>query len=135
MEKRLLSEEEIRELRNSKYVERVSSKVVTYSEEFKKEYMKRYLKGVKPNKIIKELGIDPYALGRDRIKSLTKRCKKYAERDSRFKDTRKNNPLMGRKKKDLTTIEEEYKVLKHKCKLLEQELKVIKKIEIISLLK
>ena len=114
-----LSKEQIRLLEENKYIEKVSTTTISYSEEFKKEFMKRYLEGIKPKKIIKELGLDSLVLGKDRIKNITKRCKEYARREYKYSDLRKNETYKEAR--------DELKKLKHEVLILRAENEYLKK--------
>jgi len=87
----MFTDEEIEILKNNKYVKRVSKTTITYTEEFKKEFITRYQAKIKPSKILKELGFNPCILKQDRIKSITRRCKIYATRKDGLKDRRMYN--------------------------------------------
>ena len=128
---KLFTPEEIRELRENPYVERVSEKsVIAYTDEFKEYFMEEYQKGKTPTQILRSAGFDPKMLGEDRVKGVRKRYRKMAERLEGLRDTRKSSN--GRPRTKDLTPEEQIQRLKHKVKYLEQENAFLKKIEFLD---
>lgn len=126
----LFDEEAIRLLEGNPYVKHASPKGITYSDEFKEKFMKEYQDGKYPVQIFRDAGFDVAMLGKDRVKSFTKRCKKMAVREAGFTDTRKTNS--GRPATRELSLEEQLERLKHKVKYLEQENEFLKKIEFLD---
>ena len=121
----LFNAEQIEQLKINPYVKKASDKAITYSEEFKEEFIKRLQARDNPSKILTELGFNTKVLGKRRVSEIARRCKKYALRSDGTKDTRKFNsrrPIT----KDLTT-EEKISKLEHKNRILEQENEFLKK--------
>jgi len=128
MAEKIFTQEEIKELRENRYVKRVSEKsVITYTDEFKEYFMGEYQKGATPTQILRSAGFDTKMLGEDRIKGIRKRYKKMAERPKGLCDTRKGSS--GRQRTKDLTPEELIQRLRHKIKYLEQENAFLKKIE------
>ena len=121
------SEEQMKQIKKNPYVIKVSESSITYSEEFKDEFIIRHNTGKLPKVILKELGFDITILGQKRINSITERCKKYALRDEGSKDIRKDNSNFGRPRTKDLTPEEEIAKLKHRNLVLEQENEFLKK--------
>ncbi|MFQ8601762.1 MAG: HTH domain-containing protein [Anaerovoracaceae bacterium] len=75
--------EEICELEENPYVDRVDNIRITYSEEFKEHFIKEYIKGKNPSEIFREAGFDPEVLGKKRIEKAGYRWRK-AYREGRI---------------------------------------------------
>ena len=125
MSKNYLSGAQIRELKKSKHVLRVSKKSIKYTEEFKECFYQDYQKGLSPREIIKNLGIDPDVLTAERIYSLTNLIKKEALRIEGFTDKRSNN--LGRQGKIAVTVEERLAAQELQIRKLNQKVEFLKK--------
>ena len=73
MSKKLFNDNEIKILSNNKYVKKVSTKAVTYTEEFRNIFIIEYDKGKLPRTIFDECGFDINTIGLHRIHSAAKR--------------------------------------------------------------
>lgn len=122
--------EQINELEKNPYVQKVTNKAITYTEEFRKEFYQRYCSKQSQSSIMHDLGFDVKVLGHCRIHSITKRIKKMAADRADFSDTRKNNT--GRLRRREMTLEEEIVYLKHKLKYQQQQIEALKKINIVN---
>jgi len=102
---------------------------VTFTEDFKKEFLFDYRNGIGPTQIIRNHGIDPVILGKHRIDCLTKRIKAQSARPEGF--ARKENSSKGKLRKKykptFQSKEEEAAYYKSYSELLEQELDFAKK--------
>ena len=106
MGKNYFTPEQVEQLRQNKYVKNVSEKAITYTEEFKEVFLLEYNEGKLPSQILDEMGFDYKVLGERRVSNITQAVKKQYVRPEGFKDTRTDNPNMGRPStKDLTTEE------------------------------
>ena len=106
MGKKYFTQEQVEQLRQNKYVKNVSEKAITYTEEFKEVFLLEYNEGKLPSQILDEMGFDYKALGQRRIDNIVQRIKYQSLRPDGFKDTRADNPNMGRPStKDLTPEE------------------------------
>jgi len=125
MSKKYLSLEEQEALKNNQYVKKVTEKSITYTEKFKEEFYEEYQGGKSANQVLREMGFDIDALGKERIRSIIRRTKEYAQRFEGFKDIRGSSyrPMP----KDLP-VEEQLERLKHRNALLEQENEFLKKV-------
>jgi transposase InsO family protein len=130
MSKRLFTENNILLLSLNPNVKHVSEKSITYTDEFKANFMIKYLAGNSPTRIFESAGFDKDMIGYKRIERAASRWKKdYAANSwDGLKDSRKEN--IGRlSSKDLsqeTLIEKQ----KAKIKLLEAEVELLKKIDL-----
>ena len=106
MGKHYFTPEQVEQLRQNKYVKNVSEKAITYTEEFKEIFLLEYNTGKLPSQILIEMGFIPKILGAKRVDNIVQSTKKQSVRPEGFKDTRTDNPNMGRPStKDLTTEE------------------------------
>ena len=121
MSKKLFTQDEIDILSKNKYVRNVSSKGITYSDEFKRLFIVENQAGKFPRQIFEECGFDINILGIKRIESSGKRWRSAFRRNgiSQLQDTRKFNT--GRPTEKHLSIEEKYEKLQAKVKLLEAE--------------
>ena len=128
MTRKLFTEEEIEILKKNKYVGNVTEKAITYTAEFKEEYIGLILTGNNRSEAIRKLGFDPKILGRERVRSLNRRMKRKIRNGETYEDKRTTNS--GRRKtknlEDMTEIEQiEY--LKHENLVLKAENDLLKK--------
>lgn len=132
MSKKLFTEEEIHKLSNNKYVKSVSSKGITYTDEFKRIFIDENNKGKLPTQIFKQYGFDTDVLGSNRIKGATKRWRNAYKKDGiiGLTDTRINNT--GRPTNKELSLEEKYAQLEAKMNLLRAENELLKKLEMIE---
>lgn len=96
MGKKYFTPEQVEDLRQNKYVKKVSEKSITYTEEFKEIFILEYNSGKLPSHILIEMGFDPKILGQKRVDTIVQRTKQQSLRPEGFKDTRTNNPNSGR---------------------------------------
>ncbi|MGB4702100.1 MAG: IS3 family transposase [Syntrophomonadaceae bacterium] len=128
MSKKLFTEEEIIILKQNKYVKKVTSKGITYTDEFKRIFIDENGNGKLPRIIFEECGFNIDIIGMQRVKSSASRWRTAFKNGGAIKltDTRKYNT--GRPiEKDLS-IEEKYKKLEAKMKLLQVENELPKKV-------
>jgi hypothetical protein len=125
MGKNYFTEEQQSELRKNPYIEKVSSKSVTYTKEFKERFEEEYRAGKLPSQILMDMEIDPHILGKRRKDNLVRRVKIYESRPEGCDDTRKNNS--GRPSTKKLTDAEKIKRLEQKIEYLKQENEFIKK--------
>lgn len=132
MSKKLFTKEEIDILAKNKYVKNVSSKGITYSDEFKRIFIVENQNGKFPRQIFEECGFDINILGIKRIESSGKRWRSAFRRNGicQLQDTRKFNT--GRPTEKQLSLEEKYAKLQAKVKLLEAENELLKKIEMLE---
>lgn len=130
MSKKLFSEKEIKKLSNSPYVRSVSSKGITYTDEFKHAFIKEKEKGKLGREIFEEFGFDADVLGTERIHSASKRwLKAYMENGIYgLRDTRSENS--GRSSERELSLEEKNTRLKAQINLLKAENELLKKIRL-----
>jgi len=125
MGKNHFTEEQVYELRKNPYIEKVSSKTITYTKEFKERFESEYRAGKLPSQILADMGINHKFLGHRRKNSLVQRIKMYELRPEGFEDTRKNNS--GRPSTKELSDTEKIKRLDQKIEYLKQENEFLKK--------
>lgn len=128
MSKKIFTEKEIKELSGNPYVSSVSSKGITYTEEFKHIFITENEKGKLPREIFEECGFDVDIVGMKRIKSSGNRWRTaYRENGiAGLRDTRVSNS--GRPCERELSLEEKYARLEAQHNLLKAENELLKKI-------
>lgn len=130
MSKKLFTESDILILSKNPYVKNVSSKSITYTDEFKAYFMSEYIVGKSPTRIFEAAGFNKDMVGYKRIERAAHRWKKDYEDSNRgeFKDGRKENS--GRS--SLKEVSQEALIEKQRAriKLLEAEVELLKKIDL-----
>ena len=96
MGKNYFTLEQVEQLKQNKYVKNVSEKAITYTEEFREVFLLEYNEGKLPSQILTEMGFDCKVLGKKRIQMISHRVRKQALRPEGLKDTRADNPNVGR---------------------------------------
>jgi len=132
MTKKLFTANEIALLSKNHYVKWISSKGITYSEEFKRYFISEYINGKPAREIFEEAGFDIAILGKGRMKSAAERWKKAYEKNDveGLKDTRKGNS--GRPREKELSLDEKYARLEAKMNLLAAENELLKKIRMLE---
>ena len=72
MHKGMFTEEELRYLRSLDAVERAEPPRITYSKEFKREFMRRHHEGERPGAIFESAGLKAELIGYKRIGALAR---------------------------------------------------------------
>jgi transposase len=128
MSKKDFIEKEIAILSRNPYVKSVSSKGITYSEEFKQHFISEYHKGKFPREIFEEAGFDVHILGIKRVKSSSERWRKSYEQEGvlGLKDSRSES--LGRPRVNELSLEEKNARLEAQINLLKAENELLKKI-------
>jgi len=126
MSKKLFTNEEIRLLSKNKYIKNITSKGITYTDEFKRIFISENANGKLPRQIFEECGFDVDILGMHRIHSAAKRWRNTYKNDgiTGLSDTRNLNS--GRPRTADLSIEEKYARLEAKLKLLKAENELLK---------
>ncbi|MER2010316.1 MAG: IS3 family transposase [Psychrobacillus sp.] len=127
MSKKLFTEKDIAKLSKNRFVKTISSKGITYSDEFKQHFITEYSEGKFPRRIFEEAGFNVDVIGMKRVKSASDRWKAAykAEGVLGLKDTRKNSS--GRPRIKELSIEEKYARLEAQMKLVQAENEPLKK--------
>lgn len=121
------TEEEVKLLKESPYVEFVSSYQVNFTEEFKVIAAAEHSKGKKMSDIFYEHGINPSILGAKRIQNFAGLLNRKKRMGEDYSDKRKNN---SRSIRDISTenTADQIKHLQHELAYTRQEVEFLKKI-------
>lgn len=127
---KLFTEKEIALLSNNPYIKNISTKAITYTDEFKQIFIAEYDKGKLPRIIFEENGLSVELVGLHRIKAASKRWRSAYRIDGVLGliDTRKGNS--GRPSDKELSIEEKYERLKLQNNYLKAENELLKKIDL-----
>jgi hypothetical protein len=130
MSRRLFTENDILLLSLNPNVKHVSEKSITYTDEFKADFMVKYLAGNSPTRIFESAGFDKDMIGYKRIERAASRWKRDYEANSwdGLKDFRKENS--GRPSSKDLSQEALIERQSAKIKLLEAEIELLKKIDL-----
>uniref|UniRef100_UPI00338F4745 HTH domain-containing protein n=1 Tax=uncultured Brevibacillus sp. TaxID=169970 RepID=UPI00338F4745 len=108
MSKKVFTEKEIKLLKQNPYVKSVSSKAITYTDEFKRIFIVEHENGKIRSHIFEEYGFDVDVIGLQRVKSSADRwLKAYRENGvDGLSDSRAEHA--GRPREKELTLEEKY---------------------------
>jgi len=128
MSKKLFTEKEIKILSKNQYVKTISSKGITYTEEFKQILINQCEQGKFPREVFVDCGFDIDILGMERVHSSAKRWRKAFKNDGvlGLRDTRAGNS--GRLRHRELSVEEKLAKLEAENNLLKAENELLKKI-------
>ena len=131
MSKRILNEAEIKMLNENKNVLRVTSKIITYTPEFKVYAIKENLAGKLPKEIFIESGFDLKIIGKDQpSRCLARWRRKYRLLgEEGLRRVYKGEGSTGCPKKSKLTEGEQLVKAQARIKYLEAELEFLKKLE------
>lgn len=130
LSKIIFTPEQINLLSTNKYVKSISEKAITYTNEFKIQFIADTNNGKTAIEIFKDAGLDPQILGKKRIHTAKKRwTKAYKEHGvSGLNDTRKGNS--GRPRKTELTDKDIIAKQQAQIEYLKQENELLKKLEL-----
>jgi len=114
MSRRLLSKEEVAELKQNPHVASVSARSVYFTAEFKQIAYEAMMRGESLSSVLEMYGINTGVLGEVRIRGMAQRLYQFAEREEGFRSQK------GQRKRDKEEAEEEN--LRKRLKRLENEL-------------
>lgn len=114
MSRKLLSEEEIAELKQNPHVTSVSPRSVNFSSEFKQIAYEAMMRGENLASVLETYGINTGVLGEGRIRGMAQRLYQFADREEGFRSQK------GHKKRAKEEVEEEN--LRKRLQRLENEL-------------
>ena len=101
MSRKLLSKEEIAELKQNPHVTGVSARSVNFSAEFKQIAYEAMMRGENLASVLETYGINTGVLGEVRIHGMAQRLYQFAEREEGFRSQK------GQKKRNKEEVEEE----------------------------
>lgn len=130
MSKKIFTEKEIKKLSQNKYVSSVTSKKISYTDEFKRLLIASHAKGKSTRRIFEECGFDIDTLGMIRVKAAGKRWRRIFKNEGvlGLDDGRK---LINKKTVNKSlSLKEQNNKLEAQIKLLKAENELLKKINI-----
>lgn len=132
MTERLFTTKEQARLQCNPNVQAVSDKSITYTDEFKRQFIAENEKGRLPREIFEEAGLDADLIGVKRIRSSGKRWRAAHRKNGieGLQDTRKTNS--GRPLERDLTPEEKIERLEAKNRLLQAENELLKKLDLLE---
>ena len=132
MSKKHFTEKEIEILSNNPYVKSVSSKGVTYTDEFKRIFIAESENGKLPRQIFEENGFDIAVIGIVRVQMAASRWRTAYNKSGvlGLRDTRKGNS--GRPTKKELSLEEKNARLEAQIQLLRAENELLKKLDLME---
>ena len=132
MTKRFFTEKEQEQLKCNPYVQAVSEKAITYTDEFKHHFIEENDYGKLPREIFEAAGFDVDLVGLERIASSAKRWRKAYRKVGieGLQDTRKTKS--GRPLERELSMEEKIARLEAKNRLLEAENELLKKLDLLE---
>lgn len=128
MSKKLLTREQMKKLQENPYVRSVTSRVITFTPEFKQWAYSEMTYGKPVQKIFEEAGFDVEVIGKKRMENFRVLVEKAAEREEGFADLRQNN----RRHEAASTeaqLAKRLRQLEHQVAYLQQENDFLKKIQ------
>ena len=132
MSKKHFTKTEIETLFNNPYVKSVSSKGVTYTDEFKRIFIAENENGKLPRQIFEENGFDIEVIGIVRVQRAASRWRTAYHKSGvlGLRDTRKENS--GRPTKTELSLEEKNARLEAQIQLLRAENELLKKLDMME---
>lgn len=132
MPRKLFNEMEIKKLSNNPYVKSVSSKEITYTDEFKRIFIAENKNGKLPRAIFEENGFGVEVLGIVRVQRAASRWRTAYNESGVFglQDRRKGKS--GRPTKKELTLEEKNARLEAQIQLLRAENELLKKLDMME---
>jgi hypothetical protein len=132
MQKKHFTDDEIRFLSNNPYVKSVSSKSITYTDEFKRIFVTENKNGKLPRQIFEENGFDVEIVGIVRVHRAASRWRAAYNKSGvlGLRDTRKDNS--GRPTKRELSLEEKNAKLEAQIQFLRAENELLKKLEMME---
>lgn len=128
MAKKIFTTKEIETLSTNPYVKSVSTKGITYTDEFKQIYITQSDNGKSAREIFEDCGFDIEIIGMERVRSARDRWRAAYSKNGLdgLQDTRRGNS--GRPRERELTPDEKYSRLQVENNLLKAEIELLKKI-------
>lgn len=128
MARKMFTQEQVRVMAKNPYTLHVSTTQITFTNEFKKEFWRRYQEGDTPRTIMYDLGYDPEVLGRNRLSGIQNVVCKQAVSVKGFHERPQRRRGEGATEGGDTTTQAQLRQMQHRLKYLEQEVEFLKKI-------
>ena len=128
MARKIITREDVEELKKSPYVESVSPQQVKFTGDFKRMAYQELTEGKTMREVLVESGIRPEILGDSRIWSIAQKLRKESEREGGFKDQREKNSRKPKKMTEGQAMAERIEQLEHELAYTRQEVEFLKKL-------
>ena len=126
MSKILFTDAQVKKLNKNKWIKNITSKGITYTDEFKYKLVKECEDYKKiPQAVFRECNIDPEIVGKSRVRNCAYRWRIQFSKTGELKDTRIDND--GRPLERELSDKEKLERAETKIKLLEAENELLKK--------
>ena len=129
MARKILTKEDIDELKRSPYVESASPQQVKFTIEFKRMAYQELTEGKTLREVLAESGIRPEILGDARIWSTARKLRNQSEREGGFEDQREKNNRKPKKMTEEQSMTERIEQLEHELAYTRQEVEFLKKLQ------
>lgn len=128
MSKKTFTDKEMKQLSTNPYVKKVTTKGITYTDEFKRLFIQEREKEKFSRQVFEECGFDVDVIGMTRIKAASRRWQRAYNKDgiAGLSDTRARHS--GRPRKREVSLEEKNVRLEAQLHLLKAENELLKKI-------
>lgn len=132
MPRSYFTQEQIDQLRINRYVRNVTPSTVSFTEEFKILFYRKYQEGYPVRLIFLDCGINPDILGKKRIDGFCYLLRKNAQREGGFKSRNHGRPrsnLTHQPKDEGESMETTVQRLEHELAYTRQEVEFLKKLQ------
>ena len=127
MSRKILSEEEIAELKENPHVTSVSARSVNFTSEFKQIAYEAMVRGERLSKVLEMYGINTGILGEARIRGLAQRLYKFSEREEGFV-SQKGKVRQSKEEFAEEALQKRLKRLENELAYTRQEVEFLKKV-------
>lgn len=129
MSKKLFTDEQIQALNASPYVERVTAKTISFTQEFKRMAYNEMVAGKPMWQILRDHCIDTEALGAVRVMKFQQYLGQCAKREEGFKNMRNVWRSKPEQRKEDDLLYERFKKMENEVAYLKQVVEFLKKIQ------
>lgn len=128
MSRKLLSEEEIAELKQNPHVASVSARSVNFTAEFKQIAYEAMMRGERLASVLEMYGINSGILGETRIRGMASRLYQFAEREEGFR-SQKGRAVRSPQEAEEEGLRKRLKRLENELAYTRQEVEFLKKVQ------
>lgn len=128
MSRKLLTDEEVIELRNHPGIAHVSPRAIIFTPEFKQKIYDRLIQGESLDRILESEGINTAALGKARLTGIREKIYKQAERDEGFAVLSKERKPRSNEERE-ASLQSQIRQLQHELAYTKQEVEFLKKVQ------
>ncbi len=132
MSNKLMSQEDVERLSENSHVERISTRSITFTPEFKQITYDALCSGMKIDEILLRHGIDPMILGKVRVRGLQEKIEAAAKRPEGFANLRRTKISAAETDKE-ESLKKQLRLLQQELAYTRQEVEFLKKIRMADL--